>query len=176
MHRITSVFALGLATMATSASAVLAADEPQPSAPPPAVAPTAPAPATADATAEKPDNERIIGLWKATRFYVNGQLQNLMPEDSIVVEFTVDGFKANVAVDGGTQEIEGTYFLDTKQTPKVLDAALRTTAEGQDVAAIYRLEESSLTVAFRSDGGPRPADIDNPGEMTIKVVFKRQPR
>jgi uncharacterized protein (TIGR03067 family) len=166
MHQTTSVFALCLAVGTTFCSMVLAADEPKPSDPP----------AAAPAAAERPDVERIIGLWKATRFYANGQLQNLMPEDSIVVEFTVDGFKANVAVDGGTQEIEGTYFLDAKQTPKVLDAALRTSAEGQDVAAIYRLEESSLTVTFRSDGGPRPADIDNPGEMTIKVVFKRQPR
>jgi uncharacterized protein (TIGR03067 family) len=164
-------FLLLAGCLAVVASAAEAADPP-PEAPP--AASTTPAPDKP--AAEKPDEERIIGLWKGTRFYVNGQLQNLMPEDSIVVEFTVDGFKANVAVDGGTQEIDGTYFLDAGQTPKVLDAALRTSADGQDVAAIYRLEESSLTVAFRSDGGPRPADVDNPGEMTIKVVFKRQPR
>jgi uncharacterized protein (TIGR03067 family) len=170
MQRTKTRFTLCLAAAWMAAgSAWVAADEPQPAGGPPV-------PAAVPPDSEKPDPERIIGLWKATRFYVNGQLQNLMPEDSIVVEFTVDGFKANVAVDGGTQEIDGTYFLDAKQTPKVLDAALRTTAEGQDVAAIYRLEESSLTVCFRSDGGPRPADIDKPGEMSIKVVFKRQPR
>jgi len=164
MHRRVALLSLCLAGTAIGGFSPAAADEPAN----PAAAPAG--------DAEKPDQERILGLWKATRFYVNGQLQNLMPDDSIVVEFTADAFKANVAVDGGTQEIDGTWFLDAKQTPKVLDAALRTSADGQDVAAIYRLEESSLTVAFRSDGGPRPADIDNPGEMSIKVVFKRQPR
>jgi len=163
MRRLMMIFALASAGAFPAACSTAGAAEPPPGEAPPAAA-------------EKPDVKRIIGVWKGTRFYVNGQLQNLMPEDSIVVEFTADGFKANVAVDGGTQEIEGTYFLDEKQTPKVLDAALRTTAEGQDVAAIYRLEENSLTVSFRSDSGPRPADIDKPGEMTIKVVFKREPR
>jgi uncharacterized protein (TIGR03067 family) len=172
MQRTTTIFTICLAAWLAAGSVWVAADEPKPPGRPPA-------PAAAQEGTDKPeksDAERIIGLWKATRFYVNGQLQNLMPEDSIAVEFTVDGFKANVAVDGGTQEIDGTYFLDAKQTPKVLDAALRTSAEGQDVAAIYRLEESSLTVCFRSDGGPRPADVDQPGEMSIKVVFKRVPR
>jgi uncharacterized protein (TIGR03067 family) len=163
MRRMMIIFALESAVAFSAAWSTAGAAEPQSS-------------ETPTAAAEKPDLKRIIGVWKGTRFYVNGQLQNLMPDDSIVVEFTADGFKANVAVDGGTQEIDGTYFLDEKQTPKVLDAALRTSAEGQDVAAIYRLEENSLTVCFRSDGGPRPADIDKPGEMTIKVVFKREPR
>src|SRR4051812_23774920 len=95
------------ACLAVGGAAACAAEEPKPSKMPPAAADETTA-------AEKPDTERILGHWKATRFYVNEQLQSLMPDDSIVVEFTADGFKAKVAIDGGTQEIDGTYFLDAK--------------------------------------------------------------
>ena len=131
-------------------------------------------PAGADqAAADKPDAERIVGKWilKETDrpnpiFNGDGQSVELVFEES--------KFEFAVLKDGGRiLHIPGTYFIDDKQTPKLLDVTLAGDGGSNSVFAIYEFKADKLRIRLRDNNGQRPADFESQQADCQILTFAR---
>jgi len=133
----------------------------------------APVPAAEQAAADKPDAERIVGKWvlKETDrpnpiFNGDGQSVELVFEES--------KFEFAVLKDGGRiLHIPGTYFIDDKQTPKLLDVTLTGDGGSNSVFAIYEFKDDKFRIRLRDNNGLRPADFESQQADCRILTFAR---
>lgn len=130
---------------------------------------------TEKSDAEKPDSERIVGTW--TIESADGPLELLKDADHKgEVTFEDGKMKFKVLADGNPiLQIGADYVLDDKQTPKLLDLTLTGDGGGNQVFAIYELQNDKLRIRFRTEGaGARPVDFAVPDETCRILTFVRR--
>jgi uncharacterized protein (TIGR03067 family) len=131
-------------------------------------------PCVAGAADKTPPATELQGRWKLDPAS-NSELKGDPDQpNQVSLVFEADSWKLTVVNEGGTQEVVGGYFVDPKQTPKILDVTVRGDAETTEIFAIYELQKDKLTVGWRPDG-VRPGDLM--GTVTdglIKVTFVRE--
>ena len=123
---------------------------------------------------EKPDAERIKGSWKLVSRIVKG-VEAKADSDQALQEVAFDdqGWKAKVGAKDATIDITGTYFVDDKQSPKLIDFTVKAGSNSIDVFAIYKFEKDQLFVRFRQGSGQRPVDFESTGDDLVTVVFAK---
>jgi|GEM_PF-2601159 len=127
----------------------------------------------AAATADKPDGERIVGKWILKE---TDKPNPLFSGDGQAVELTFEEMKFEFAVlkDGGRiLHIPGTFFIDDKQTPKLLDITLSGDGGSNSVYAIYEFKDDKLRIRIRDNNGQRPADFESQAADCQILVFAR---
>jgi uncharacterized protein (TIGR03067 family) len=135
----------------------------------------APAPTLAadQAGADKADAERIVGKWVLKETDRPNQIFN---GDGQTVELAFEESKFEFAVlkDGGRiLHIPGTYFIDDKQTPKLLDVTLSGDGGSNSVFAIYEFKDDQLRIRLRDNNGQRPADFESQQSDCQILTFAR---
>jgi uncharacterized protein (TIGR03067 family) len=130
--------------------------------------------AAADGTdADKPDAERIVGKWVLKE---TDRPNPIFSGDGQTAELTFEEMKFEFAVlkDGGKVfQIPGTYFLDDKQTPKLLDVTITGDGGSNSVFAIYEFKEGKLRIRLRDNNGQRPADFESKQDDCRILTFAR---
>jgi uncharacterized protein (TIGR03067 family) len=130
--------------------------------------------AAADATdVDKPDAERIVGKWVLKE---SDRPNPIFNGDGQTVELSFEEMKFEFAVlkDGGRiLHIPGTYFLDDKQTPKLLDITLSGDGGSNSVFAIYEFQDGKLRIRIRDNNGQRPADFETTAADCQLLTFAR---
>lgn len=129
-----------------------------------------PALAVAD---EKPDAERILGVWVLES---SDKKNDLFEGDGITTRLTFEGERMEFAVlkDGGkVLQVSGSFFLDDKQTPKLFDLTLTGDGGSNSVYALYEFQGEKLRIRVRDNNGPRPADFDTPAADCNTLTFRR---
>ncbi len=155
--RLLSILGMLLANVAW-----LAADEPKPSQPAAA--------ASAPAESEKPDDEAILGTWRLKTADEKKVADLNETLQAIRLTFDVGTFKFAIVTDGGSQEVTGTYAIDSKVTPKTLDATVNT---DNTVFAIYELDKDTLKIRIKGDSQERPVDFVGGADGGTILTFDR---
>ncbi len=122
---------------------------------------------------DKPDAERIVGVWVLES---SEKKNDLFEGDGITTRLTFAGERLEFAVlkDGGkVLQIAGSYFLDDKQTPKLFDLTLTGDGGSNSVYALYEFQGEKLRIRVRDDNGPRPADFTTPAADCNTLTFRR---
>ena len=125
------------------------------------------------AAADKPDAERIVGTWVLKE---TDRPNPIFNGDGQTVELAFEESKFDFAVlkDGGRiLHIPGTYFIDDKQTPKLLDITLSGDGGSNSVFAIYEFKDDKLRIRLRDDNGQRPADFESQAPDCQTLTFAR---
>lgn len=123
---------------------------------------------------EKPDAERIAGLWKLES--ADGTFELLQkPDQKAQVKFDAGKMEFKVLADGNPiATITADYSLDDKQTPKLLDLTLTGDGGNKPVFLIYEFQNDKLRLRFQIDGaGARPVDFAVPDEKCRILTFVR---
>lgn len=127
---------------------------------------------------DEADATDIIGNWSYVSKIQKGvesKADDVANQIQLVgVEFEEMKWKAKIGPKEAPIEITGTYAIDAKQTPRVLDLTI-TGGDGNssDIPAIYKVEKDTLSIRIREGGGQRPPDFDTPADDCLTVVFKR---
>lgn len=140
---------------------------------PAAAEPAADKPASEKAVADKPDSERILGKWNLKE---SDRPNNIFNAEGTTVELTFEEMKFEFSVlkDGGKiLHIPGTYFIDDKQTPKLLDITLSGDGGSNSVYAIYEFKDDQLRIRIRDNNGQRPADFESAAADCQLLTFAR---
>jgi uncharacterized protein (TIGR03067 family) len=127
----------------------------------------------ADAT----DEENIRGTWllvSKTQKNVETKTDPAADDPPLEVTFEEQTWRTMIGPKGAQVELRGTYFLDSKQTPKLLDLTLSSNGSSNDLFAIYKFEKNQLFVRLREMNGQRPADFATPAEDCLTLVFTRK--
>lgn len=131
------------------------------------------------ATEEPADEQRIRGRWTLVST-IKGTLETKTPEatdesDNMppTVTFDENTWTAKVGPNKAPTQLAGGYFLDSKQTPKLLDVTLRGDGgKSSDLYFIYRFEKDRLQVRLQN-GGQRPIDFETACEDCTTLIFRR---
>jgi uncharacterized protein (TIGR03067 family) len=125
------------------------------------------------AGADNPDAERIVGKWVLKE---TDRPNPIFNGDGQTVELAFEESKFEFAVlkDGGRiLHIPGTYFIDDKQTPKLLDVTLSGDGGSNSVFAIYEFKDDQLRIRLRDNNGQRPADFESQQADCQILTFAR---
>lgn len=131
-------------------------------------------PAANDAKADKPDAERIVGVW--TLEAADGPLELLQKADQKgQLKFADGKMEFKVLADGNPiLSIPADYTLDDKQTPKLLDLILTGDGGNKPIFLIYEFQDEKLRVRFQLDGaGTRPVDFPMADDKCRILTFIR---
>jgi len=125
------------------------------------------------AKADKPDAERILGSWIVETSEPKSEL--LQSDDQKMrLKFTDGKFDFAVLTDDvATLSVSGTYVLDDKQTPKLLDVTINSDG-ATPVFAIYEFAGEKLRIRNRNGGGQRPADFATPAADCTVLTLVRE--
>jgi uncharacterized protein (TIGR03067 family) len=123
---------------------------------------------------DKPDAERIKGSWKLVSRIVKGVEAKADSNQAVQeVSFDDQGWKAKVGAKDATIDVTGTFFLDDKQSPKIIDFTVKAGSEAIDVFAIYKFEKDQLHIRLRQGSGQRPVDFESAGDDLVTVVLAK---
>ncbi len=123
----------------------------------------------APALKEKGAKTTIVGEWVAEQCIVSGRPPAQWKGETRWV-FKSDG--ARSISKGGQQLVTGTYSIDTRKSPAILD--LDPNAPAGSYPCIYKIEEDTLTLNVGWQKAPRPEAFDSPpGSLCTLYVFKR---
>jgi uncharacterized protein (TIGR03067 family) len=126
-----------------------------------------------EAAADKPDAERILGKWVLKE---SDRPNPIFTGDGATAELNFEETKFEFAVSkegGKVFQIPGTYFLDDKQTPKLLDVTVDADGGSNSVFAIYEFKEGKLRIRIRDNNGQRPADFESQQADCQILTFAR---
>ena len=126
--------------------------------------------------ADDSDETKIRGAWQlvsTTKKGVETKIDAKGDDQQMVFTFEEQSWKAKVGPKGAPVEITGTYVLDPKQTPKLLDVTVRGTGGATDVYAVYKFEKDQLWIRVRDGGGQRPPDFEILADDCNTLVFRR---
>lgn len=135
---------------------------------------------TIHAADEENDESKIRGTWQivsTTKKGVETKVENKGDESSdtqpLSVTFEEQSWKAKIGPKGAPIEVTGTYVLDSKQTPKVLDITVSGAGGNTDVYAVYKLEKNKLWIRIRDGNGQRPPDFEISADDCSTLLFRR---
>lgn len=96
------------------------------------------------------------------------------PDQATLLTFNLDegSWKLEPRSDDGGFAFYGSFTVDPKQTPKILDAVIQGDGGSTDVFAVYKVEGDVLTMNLRKDG-QRAADFELAPDLSTLMVFKR---
>ena len=94
-------------------------------------------------------------------------------DQSLVVTFEEQAWKAKLGPKGAPIEVTGTYVLDPTQTPKLLDLTIRGDKSSTDIPAVYKIERDRLFIRIREGGGQRPPDFEVGADDCITLVLRQ---
>lgn len=130
--------------------------------------------------AEEPsDEQRIRGRWTLVST-IKGTVETKTTEATdesdnapLTVSFDENTWTAKVGPKKAPTEFSGGYYLDSKQTPKLLDLTIRSDGgNSSDLNLIYRFEKDRLHVRVQN-GGQRPIDFETACEDCTTLIFRR---
>jgi len=132
------------------------------------------------AAEDETDETKIRGDWQLVSTTKKGvetkaEVKGSDPSDNqpLSVTFEEQGWKAKIGPKGAPIEITGTYVLDTKQTPKLLDITVSAAGGSTDVFAIYKIEDDKLSIRVRDGNGQRPPDFELSADDCSTLLFRR---
>jgi uncharacterized protein (TIGR03067 family) len=111
------------------------------------------------------DRERLQGTWQATAVERAGP----QPPDDYVKSMRLTFQGDRVRLGPPERRQEGTFRLDTKQTPRTIDLII---SERERLEGIYQLEKEALKLCLAKPGEPRPTEFAGKGEQMF-ITFKR---
>jgi uncharacterized protein (TIGR03067 family) len=131
--------------------------------------------ALAEDSAEAPsDEQQIRGKWElASKSEGDNQGAELPEGAPLQVSFEDGTWHAQVGPKGAPIEVSGSYTLDAKQTPRLIDVTVQADGNATSIAAIYKIEKDRLHFRVPSGDGQRPADFDVAAPNCITLIFKR---
>jgi uncharacterized protein (TIGR03067 family) len=123
------------------------------------------------------DQERLQGIWKATRVIVNG---TEVPEDVLKgITVTIRGNEINTAFKGDDQDMnqKASFKLDPSKKPKQIDLVPADGPEkGKKLEGIYEIEGDTLRMAIAPPIGEskRPENFNAAeGSTAFVMTFQR---
>jgi uncharacterized protein (TIGR03067 family) len=126
------------------------------------------------------DETKIRGTWQLVSSTKKGvetkvEAKGSEPSDDqpLSVTYEEQSWKAKVGPKGAPVEITGTYVLDTKQTPKLLDITVSGVGGSTDVYAVYKFENDQLWIRIRDGNGQRPPDFEISADDCTTLVLRR---
>jgi uncharacterized protein (TIGR03067 family) len=115
------------------------------------------------------DLQRAQGHWVVAELVADGAVAPAGDVANLKLRITGNDF----AVDAPEGPQQGTLKFDESTNPKSLEV---TTLSGDEVAAIYELNDSTLRVCYAPNGGSRPkAFKSTDGSGVTLITFKRKP-
>lgn len=114
-----------------------------------------------------PKGPAVVGRWAATQVEIGGT--DTGQHMGLEYEFNPAGgwviYRDNKALDGPRG-----YVIDPKAKPAAMDL----TENKSTYPGIYKVEEDTLTLLFRTNGtADRPTAFDAPADGLMKVVLRR---
>ena len=133
--------------------------------------------------ADDSDEIKIHGTWqlvsttkKGVETKIETKGDDASDDQPLSVTFEEQSWKAKLGPKGAPVEITGTYILDPKQTPKLLDITISSAGGSTDLYAVYKIEKDQLSIRVRDGGGQRPPDFEIPADDCNTLVFRRAPK
>ena len=130
--------------------------------------------------ADESDEVKIRGAWqlvsstkKGVETKVESKGTDIADDQPLAVTFEEQSWKAKLGPKGSPVEVSGTYILDPKQTPKLLDVTVSGAGGPTDVYAVYKFEGDKLWLRVRDGGGQRPPDFEISADDCSTMVFRR---
>ena len=129
--------------------------------------------------AEEPsDEQRIRGGWTLVST-IKGTVETKTPEAAdesdnapLTVTFDESTWTAKIGSKGAPTKLGGSYYLDSKQTPKLLDVTIRGDGgNSSNLYFIYRFEKDRLHLRLQT-GGQRPVDFESACEDCTTLIFR----
>jgi uncharacterized protein (TIGR03067 family) len=124
--------------------------------------------------ADDSDETKIRGTWQLaskTQKGIETKIDAKGDDQQMVFTFEEQSLKVNFGPKGALVEKTGTYSLDPKQTPKVLDITVREDKDYTDAHAVYKIEQDRLYIRIREDCVQRPPDFEIADDDCITLVF-----
>lgn len=100
--------------------------------------------------------EGLQGEWKLVGLTKNGvpEPKNRLTTSSLTVS------KSNITLNDGVNKPEGTFTIDTKTNPPMIDIQLTANAGNASLGkGIYKLEKDKLTICFSLNSTDRPKEF-----------------
>jgi uncharacterized protein (TIGR03067 family) len=132
----------------------------------------------ANAEAIKKELSLLEGGWRVVSVEVNGtNIPAALIKDHLLV-IKGESFASSRPREDGKelQKQEGTLHIDPSQSPKTLDAVLKSeSGVGKAVTqrSIYKLDGDNLTLCSAKSGEPRPTSFDSRGKGVTLMTLKR---
>jgi uncharacterized protein (TIGR03067 family) len=124
------------------------------------------------------DLELLQGLWGATTYVQSGQgAGEKVDSKESPIQWTFKGESISIGADVKATIAKGTFKLDSAKSPKRIDISFPPATgarEGQQMFAIYKVGNGTLTICYEPDGEVRPTEFASKADSKMILIDFKQ--